>query len=77
MQRKSNTPRSHRRATSGYAFELPSDRAFVLHLDTRAKAPRRLIGRIEHVTSGRVAHVTSLRELLAFVADVLRPHSMC
>ena len=27
---------------------------------------------VEHVTSGRVAHVTSLRGLMAFLADVLR-----
>jgi hypothetical protein len=50
---------------------LPPDRAFVLHLDARAKPPRRVVGRVEHVTSGRVAHVTSMRELLAFLADVL------
>jgi hypothetical protein len=72
MQRKPNTPRTQRRTTPGLALELPSDRAFVLHLDALAQPPRRVIGRIEHVTSGRVAHVTSLRELLAFLADVLR-----
>ena len=37
-----------------------------------AQPPRRMIGRVEHVTSGRVTHVTSLRALLAFLADVLR-----
>jgi len=52
--------------------ELPPDRAFVVHLDARARPPRRLVGRVEHVTSGRVAHVTSLRELVAFLAEVLR-----
>ena len=54
------------------AFELPPDRAFVLHLDVRAQPPRRVLGRVEHVTSGQVAHVTSLRELLAFLAAALR-----
>ena len=50
---------------------MPPDRAFVLHLDVRAEPPRRVIGRVEHVTSGRVTHVTSLRELMSFLADVL------
>lgn len=31
-----------------------------------------MIGRVEHVTSGQVAHVTSLRGLVAFMAQVLR-----
>jgi hypothetical protein len=53
-------------------LELPPDRAFVLHLDLRAQLPRRVIGRVEHVTSGQVAHVTGLRELMAFMATVLR-----
>lgn len=72
MQRKPNTPRSQPRTTSGRGLELPPDRAFVLHLDARAQPPRRMIGRVEHVTSGRVTHVTSLGELLSFLADVLR-----
>jgi hypothetical protein len=72
MQGKRNTRRSHQRTTPGPALELPPDRAFVLHLDVAARPPRRVIGRVEHVTSGRVTHVTSLRELLAFLADVLR-----
>jgi hypothetical protein len=55
------------------APELPPERAFVLHLDVRAQLPGRVIGRIEHVTSARVAHVTCLRELVAFMAKVLRP----
>jgi hypothetical protein len=69
MPRKPNLPQQR---TSRLALELPPDRAFVLHLDARALPPRRVVGRVEHVTSGRVAHVTSLRELLAFLADVLR-----
>jgi hypothetical protein len=72
MQRKPTTPRSHQRTTSGPARELPPDRAFVLQLDARAQPPRRVIGRVEHVTSGRVTQVTSLGELLTFLADVLR-----
>jgi hypothetical protein len=51
---------------------LLPDRAFVLHLDVRAQLPRRVVGRVEHVTSGQVAHVTSLGELMAFMAKVLR-----
>jgi hypothetical protein len=70
MQRKPNTPRSRQRTTSGRA-RVATDRAFVLHLDARAQPPRRVIGRVEHVTSGRVTHVTSLRELMSFLADVL------
>jgi len=53
-------------------LDLPPDRAFVLHLDARARLPRDLVGRVEHVTSGRVAHVTSLRELVVFLTDVLQ-----
>ena len=71
MQRKPNTTRSHLRETSRLTLELPPDRAFVLHLDARAQPPRRVIGRVEHVTSGRVTRVTSLDELVAFLADVL------
>jgi hypothetical protein len=41
-------------------------------LDARAQPPRRVIGRVEHVTSGRVTHVATLRELMNFLADVLR-----
>ena len=66
-------PRSPRRdAAKPVPLELLPDRAFVLHLDTRARPPRRVVGRVVHVTSGRVAHVTSLREMVAFLAEVLR-----
>ena len=65
--------RSSQRTTAKPAgFDLSPDRAFVLHLDARARPPRRVVGRVEHVTSGQVAHVTSLRELVAFLAQVLR-----
>jgi len=66
-------PRSSKRATAKPAvFELPPDRAFVLHLDACAQPPRRMVARVEHITSGQVAHVTSLHELVAFLAAVLR-----
>jgi hypothetical protein len=72
MKRSRNLPRSSPRRTSRPpAFELSPERAFVLHLDARAQLPRQVFGRIEHVTTGRVAHITSLRELLTFLADVL------
>jgi len=64
--------RSRQRTTADRALELPPERAFVLHLDARAHLPRRVIGRIEHITSGRMTHVASARELMAFLADVLR-----
>jgi hypothetical protein len=67
-----NPRRSAERTVSNPApLELAADRAFVLHLDAHARPSERLVGRIEHVTSGKVAHVTSLRELVAFLAEVL------
>jgi len=56
----------------GQALQLSPERAFVLHLDARARPPRRMLARIEHVTSGRIARIGSLRELTAFLRDVLR-----
>ena len=73
MERNHRMPRSSPRASAKPAtLELPPDRAFVLHLDVRAQPPRRLAGRVEHITSGEVAHVTSVRQLLVFLAEVLR-----
>ena len=73
MAQNRKTSESRRDAACGpVALELPPDRAFVLHLDAHARPPRRVVGRVEHVTSGRVAHVTSLRGLVAFLTDVLR-----
>jgi len=73
MERNRRMPRSSQRTTvEPIALELPPDRAFVLHLDVRAQPPRRVAGRVEHVTSGKVAHITSARELLVFLAEVLR-----
>jgi len=54
------------------ALQLSPDLAFVLHLDARAQPPRRMLGRIEHITSGRIARITSLRALTTFLAEVLR-----
>jgi hypothetical protein len=31
-----------------------------------------MAGRVEHITSGQVAHVASLQELVTFLATVLR-----
>jgi hypothetical protein len=52
-------------------IDLPPDRAFVLQLDSRTQPPRRMMGRAEHITSGRVGHFGSLAELLAFLTNVL------
>jgi hypothetical protein len=73
MQQKRNIPRSSPSPTGKSArFELRPDRAFVLQLDVRAQLPRHVVGRVEHVTSGQAAYVTSLGELMAFMAKVLR-----
>jgi hypothetical protein len=73
MQQKRNIPRSPAPPTAKPApLELRPDRAFVLHLDVHAQLPRRVVGRVEHVTSGLVAHVACLPDLLAFMAKVLR-----
>ncbi len=73
MERSGKMSRSAQRPTAKpVALELRPERAFVVHLDVRARPPRRVVGRVEHVTSGQVAHVTSLGELMAFMANVLR-----
>jgi len=73
MLRKRNSPRFSAPPTAKPAgLELCADRAFVLHLDLRAQLPRRVVGRVEHVTSGQIAHVSCLGELMAFMAKVLR-----
>jgi len=53
------------------ALALSPERAFVLHLDARSQPPSRMLGRIEHVTSGRIARISSLRGLMTFLRDVL------
>ena len=73
MQRKENRPPSSSPpAAKPSPLDLPPDYAFVLHLDARTQPPRRMVGRVEHVTSGQVAHVASLQELVTFLATVLR-----
>src|SRR5262249_27997311 len=73
VKQKRNIPRSTPRPPANPGgLELRPDHAFVLHLDLPARLPRRVVGRAEHVTSGRVAHVTSLSQLIAFMAKVLR-----
>ena len=73
MQRNRKIPRSSQHTTAPPPGpELLPERAFVLHLDVRAELPRRVVGRVEHVVSAQVAHITSLRELIAFMAKVLR-----
>jgi len=75
MGRNRKAHRSSRHTTAKQPpRELPPDRAFVLQLDGRAQPPRHVAGRVEHITSGQVAHISSLRELLAFLAKVLRNH---
>jgi hypothetical protein len=73
MERNRKLNRSVQRPTAkSAALELPPERAFVVHLDARAQPPSQVVGRVEHVTSGRVGHVTSLSELVAFMTKVLR-----
>jgi hypothetical protein len=73
MDRARKMPRSAQRPTAQPAtLELSPDRAFVVHLDARALPPRHVVGRVEHINSGRVARVASLRELATFMAKVLR-----
>jgi hypothetical protein len=72
MQRQPTMTRSRQRTTAQRALDLPPDRAFVLRLEARAHLPHRVIGRVEHITSGRMTRVASVPELMAFFADVLR-----
>jgi hypothetical protein len=73
VERKRNSDESQSGGIPGsVALQLSPERAFVLHLDARAEPPRHMLGRIEHVTSGRVARITSLRGLTSFLADVLQ-----
>jgi hypothetical protein len=73
MTQRRKTSGSRRDANArGVSLQLPPDRAFVLHLDAHALPPRRMLGRVEHIVSGRIAHITSLRGLVAFLAGALR-----
>jgi hypothetical protein len=73
MPRKQNSPLPFSLpAAESQPRDLPPDRAFVLRLDASAHPPYRMAGRVEHITSGQVAHVASLQELVTFLATVLR-----
>ncbi len=57
---------------SGGGVPPPAQRTFVVQLHTEADVGRgRVVGRVEHVVSGRATHFASLPELLAFMARVL------
>ncbi len=72
MQRTKKGGRAeHEAAACLVSMRLPSDRAFVLHLDAGARPPQLTVGRVEHILSGRVGHFGSLEELIAFLAGVL------
>lgn len=52
---------------------LPADRAFVVQLHADAEiAHGQVHGRVEHIVSYQATRFTSLEELLAFVARVLK-----
>ncbi len=62
-----------KRSRSVAATHLPADRAFVVHFGVGPRRSARFTGRVEHLVSGAVAHFTSLRGLLAFVAERVDP----
>jgi len=74
MQQTPPTPRSRQQTTSVPARDVPPNRTFVLHLDADTELPRRVIGRVEHVASGRVTRVASVGELGTVIAEGLRQH---
>ena len=52
---------------------LPVERAFVVHLRPEALPEKGLlVGRVDHVLSGRIDHFDSLPELLAFLGRTVR-----
>jgi len=71
MERNRKRRSAQRPTPKPTTLELSPDRAFVVHLDTRALPPRHVVGRVEHITSGRVARFASLRELATFLAKAL------
>jgi hypothetical protein len=53
---------------------LPAERAFVVQLRAQADPSGDLfVGRAEHIASGAAARFGSAAELIAFIANVLRP----
>ncbi|HZR83500.1 MAG TPA: hypothetical protein VFD92_20570 [Candidatus Binatia bacterium] len=60
------------KAKDGRAGMLPPEAAFVLQLQSGAAiAGDRLVGRVEHVKSGRAARFRSIDELLVFIRGTL------
>ena len=59
------------RAFQGPSSGLSVHRAFVVHFATTEGPRRRFHGRVEHLSSGRTAHFSSLARLLGFVTAVL------
>lgn len=68
----SDHTRNVRPASEAPAF-LPEG-AFVVQFKTGNAPNGSLVGRAEHVTSGRAIHFGSPAELMAFLSDVLRPY---
>jgi len=62
-------------ASDGSRYEpmatLPAQRAFVVHFGGSGRRRRRFAGRVEHLASGTFRHFVSLRDLLAFFAELL------
>ncbi|NOT55199.1 MAG: hypothetical protein HOP18_11375 [Deltaproteobacteria bacterium] len=54
-------------------LSLPADRAFVVQLHAEAKIEHGQVhGRVEHIVSYQATRFTTLAELLAFMARVLK-----
>ena len=64
-------PTRQRIADQGTALPLSPLRAFVIQLREGAEVEERFAGRVEHVQSAHAAQFQSLRELLAFIKQVL------
>jgi hypothetical protein len=54
------------------AKQRPTDRAFVIQFDPIQDARSRLRGRVELVSTGEATRFRSLKQLVAFMVDVLR-----
>jgi hypothetical protein len=65
----------HRAAASGDAPAFLPEGAFVVQLRTgTANRGDALVGRVEHVVSGRATHFESPADLLAFMREALQRH---